>query len=301
MGVEVEIWRSRIENLLYKDNMFLETVTNADENVIDGKVVHIPQAGANPNIVKNRNVFPAVAVKRTDTDITYMLDVYTSDPTHIEDAEKLELSYDKIDSVLLSHFGSLRDFIADEMIYNWRAENFIIRTSGPAVPSHLGGTTGNRAKFLKEDLKAARSLFNKQNVPKQNRYALISTDMMEQLMDDEDLLKRDNALEFNLKEGTLPMIYGFTMIERSNVLRYDNSATPVALTPTAPDASDLNDAVLCYQSMSLQKALGEIKFFEKENDPEFYGDVYSALVRMGGRKSRSDQFGVAAIVQDAAP
>lgn len=41
-----------------------------------------------------------------------------------------------------------------------------------------------------------------------------------------------------------------------------------------------------------------MKFFEDEGNPQYYGDIYSALVRMGGRIRREDQKGVVAIVQD---
>jgi hypothetical protein len=40
--------------------------------------------------------------------------------------------------------------------------------------------------------------------------------------------------------------------------------------------------------------------FQKQGDPQYYGDVYSALVRFGGRKKRIAAEGIGAIVQDTA-
>ena len=57
-------------------------------------------------------------------------------------------------------------------------------------------------------------------------------------------------------------------------------------------------AVLCWHKNSVENALGQVKFFEDEGNPQYYGDIYSALVRMGGRIRREDQKGVVAIVQD---
>jgi hypothetical protein len=58
---------------------------------------------------------------------------------------------------------------------------------------------------------------------------------------------------------------------------------------------------MCWQKDSVARALGEKKFFEKKDDPEYYGDVYSAMIRAGGRRRRADDAGVVAIVQDTAP
>ncbi|QQR95608.1 MAG: hypothetical protein IPJ93_02385 [Bacteroidota bacterium] len=40
--------------------------------------------------------------------------------------------------------------------------------------------------------------------------------------------------------------------------------------------------------------------FESLADPQYYGDIYSALVRMGGRKRRNDAKGIIGIIQAAA-
>ena len=100
MGVEVEIWRKDIQEAVFDNNTFLDFAFNADEHVIGGAVVHIPQSGGAGNIEKNRTVFPANIRRRTDTDIVYVLDEYTSDPVKITDADKKELSYDKRKSVI---------------------------------------------------------------------------------------------------------------------------------------------------------------------------------------------------------
>ena len=73
---------------------------NADSFVLAGKVVHIPNAGNKPGVQKNRSSLPATITQRTDIDITFPLDEFTSDPVKITNAEKYELSYDKRESVI---------------------------------------------------------------------------------------------------------------------------------------------------------------------------------------------------------
>lgn len=301
MGISKEIWVDYIIGNLFKDNGFMDKAYNADQFVLAGSVVHIPQAGAKPTIVKNRSSFPATAVLRTDTDITYTLDEFTTDPTHIKDAEKVELSYDKISAVLSEHVDSLRETVSDNLLYNWRAtaSGQIVRTTGGAISAHLTSATGNRKKFIKEDLMKARKVLNIQNISKEDRYALLSSEMYDQLMGDADLIKRDYASELDMKNGVIIRLFGFNLMERSGVLVYDNTGTPVPKAVGAAGAATDNDAIMCWQKNAVERAMGTVDFFEDIKNPLYYGDIYSALLRMGGRKRRTNGEGVVAIVQDA--
>lgn len=57
-------------------------------------------------------------------------------------------------------------------------------------------------------------------------------------------------------------------------------------------------AALAWHEQSVCRALGEVKMYSNEDDPTYYGDIYSFLVRAGGRRMRNDGAGVLAIVQD---
>lgn len=305
MAIQKELWTDYIMGNLFKNNEFLNYAFNADQHVLAGKVVHIPQAGAKPGVKKNRTELPAAVTRRTDVDVTYAIDEYTLNPTLIPNADTIELSYDKMDSVMTENMETLQEFTAEGMLYNWRVEDaaYILRTTGPAVAATASGATGNRKKLLKEDLKRAQALMNKLNISRQDRYALIPSDLYSQLLDDADLMKRDNSKELDLPNGVVMRLYGFNLMERSKVLIYTNAATPVAKDPD-PDvfveAATDNDAILCWQKNCVERALGTVDFFEDLGNPLYYGDIYSGLVRMGGRKRRQDAKGVVAIVQDSA-
>ncbi len=306
MAIQVEIWQNDIIENLYKDNEFMRLAFDADQYVIGGKIVHIPTAGAKPTVVKNRTKLPAATItQRTDGEILYQIDEFTTDPILIENAETVELSYDKRQNILYDHNMALKEIVAEWMIRNWFSYTMngdtkaaqIIRTTGEDVGAHLPSATGNRKLFVKEDLKAARTLMNKKNIPKQDRYALIDSDMMDQLQNDPDLKKRDTAMELDLKNGVIARLYGFNLIDRASVGVFSNAATPVVKDPGATAAATDNGAVLCWQKGCVERALGTVKFFESLDEPTMYGDVYSALVRHGGRLRRPE--GVVAIVQAA--
>lgn len=304
MAVQTELWVDYIINNLFKENQFLNFADDDGAYVLNGSVVHIPQAGAKPTVVKNRTVFPGVAVRRTDTDVTYPLDVFSTDPTHIPKADTMEISYDKQESVLGEHRLTIGESIADEILYKWvngLAATHILRTTGTATANSLApGATGNRKALLKADLKRAQTLMNKNKVLKTDRFALLPTDLFSELMDDSDLMKRDGAQggELDMKDGKIMRLYGFTIMERSETTIFDNAGTPAAKAPGAATAISDNQAVICWQKNAVTKTLGAVDFFEDTNNPLYYGDVYSAQVKAGGRRKRNDAHGVVVIVQE---
>jgi hypothetical protein len=301
-GITQEFWVDYIIGNIFKDNSFLTKCYDESPYVLGGAVVHIPQAGAVPSVVKNRSSYPATAVRRTDTDVTYPIDEYSTDPSHITNAEAAEISYNKIDSILNEHVSALADTYSDDILYKWSptATANILRTSGGLVATSLApSATGTRKKFLKEDLKAAQTRMNKLNIPKEDRYALFNTDQLAELKDDATLIVRDgvNGGELDLEQGIIMKLYGFNIMERSATTIYTEASPPVPKAPGAAAAVTDNQAVICWQKNAVAKALGSAKFFELLGDPTYQGDVYSAAIRLGGRKRRTNGEGVVAIVQ----
>lgn len=294
MAIQKEIWQEHIVEALYAANPHLSLCVNADQYVLAGKVVHIPQAGASPTVERNRAVLPATVTRRTDTDITYAIDEFTSDPVHIPNAEKAELSYDKRASVLLDTQLALNESIGVSILYNWApSASRLIRTTGEAVPAHVGA--GKRLKFTLKELKAAQLQMNKDNVPTEGRYAILDADMLDQMTDQlTESQSRDYSRAYDEKAGVVGKLYGFNILNRSYVLSYKGLA---ANAPETEAHGASCAAALCWHTSAVERALGDVVFFEDEGNPQYYGDIHSALVRMGGRKRRADQKGIIAIVQ----
>ncbi len=304
MAIQKEIWEDHVEGNLFKNNEFLLASVDAGQYVLMGKVMHIPQAGAPATVAKNRSSLPATVVQRGDTDVTYSLDVFTSDPILIPNAESFELSYSKRENVLAEYESSLRQTMADNLLIDWcptGTTGAIVRTTGGSTATHLAGTTGNRKRFTVNDLKRASLELNKQNVPLEGRYALLSADMFHQVTDDMTATQyRDFSAAYDAKDGVLGRLFGFNIMMRGTVATYTNATNPVVNAYGATAEDDDNDGVLCWQIGAVERALGNVTFYERLGDPTYFGDIYSVGVRMGARKRRSDAKGVVAIVQAAA-
>ena len=171
--IPVEVFATYVVEKLRKTNPFLQYAVDESSSVLGGAVVHIPQAGASPTVVKNRSTFPATAVMRTDSFVTYSLNVFSTTPTHITWHEENEISYDKTDSVLRDHVETLMETVGDEILYAWvtgtlangNADTIpaasVIRTSGSSVAATESGQTGNRKALSYADVQAAQALMNK--------------------------------------------------------------------------------------------------------------------------------------------
>jgi hypothetical protein len=263
MAVQKEIWVNHIIGNLFKNNEFLNFAFNADEYVLQGKVVHIPQAAAAPGVSKNRSSLPATVVKRSDTDITYALDEFTSDPVLIPNADQYELSYNKRESVLAESESALRELVAEWMLRNWAptVTGYKQLTTGGTVAAHTTNATGNRKLPLLADVKKLGKIMDKDNIPSEDRYIMWDADMYDQFLDVLTATQyRDFSAAMNPQLGVVGELFGFKFMKRSTCLVYDTSLA--IQDPGYAGATTDKAAALAWQKNCVERALGTVDFFE---------------------------------------
>ena len=300
MAVQKEIWQRTIIEGLFADNTFLSKAVNDDMYVNEGKKVHIPNAGAPSGVVLNRSELPATAQKRTDLDVDYTLNELTTNPILIPYADMVELSYNKRNSVIDQDRKQIIFTAAEALLKAWLpAAANRVPTTGQGVPAWTPSATGLRKKITPADVAALQLRMNADNVPQTDRYLLLDANMYQQLLDG---MTQTQAIGFfqaaDVKRGVMGMLYGFEVMVRSTVYRFAADGTIKDIT-AAGAATDLAGG-LAWQRDSLSRALGEVIMFDRVDDPLYYGDVYSFLVRVGGAIRRYDKKGVYAIVTDTA-
>lgn len=310
-----EFWSSYIVEKLRRTNPHIALCFDESKYVKGGSIVYIPQAGAKPTVVKNRAFGAATAVQRGDTAIMYALDVFTTDPTAITTSEAMEISYEKTDSVLADHTDTLAESIGDELTYNWvrgvkpaagggTTVEFLptgrrILTVGTATDVNPeDGQTGQRKAMTYKEAQAMQSKFNKDGVPTNDRYAMLESYMYQEFIDS----MSDNQMasfqkSADLANGIIGKFAGFSFLERSSVLAIQADGT-FRLPGEALGATD-NLASIFWQKQSVTKSLGDTKLFQDMDNPLYYGDIHSGLVKMGGRCRREDWKGVGVVVQAA--
>ena len=303
MAVTVEVWENDILENLFKGNEFAKRAYNADQYVLSGKVVHIPRAGTPSAVTKNLSSFPAVAVKRTDDDVTYGIDTFYTTPRHIEQIEQYELSYDKRQSALGEDQQALIETAMDGLLFNWGPlVAKTVLTTGTSVTATLDGATSGRLQVTKTELQTIKKLMDKAKIPAAGRTVLFTADHYNQFFNSLSEGEKTNFNNVaNLGEGIVGRYLGFDILMRATVLRYrgadgayvkidEYDAGYAASTKTSDRAGSL-----VYHDKSAERAVGGVEMFDRSNDPLYYGDVFSFILRMGGRIRRDA--GVYAIVE----
>lgn len=302
MAIQTEVWVSDIKEVLFDGpNEFLRKATNHDAFVEDSKV-HVPQAGTMPSVKKNRTSLPATISERTDTDLEYTLDEYTTDPILLRNIDKIQVSYDRRASYMRHHMNKLKDRMAKEGIFDW-ASNLAsqqVRTTGSdGVVNGPAGSTGNRKKVALTDINNLSQLMDEQNVPDEGRWLMLPARMYHELFDIAELINRENMGSITVVNGIVAKVLGFNLIKRSTAQVYDNTATPLKNAVNAAVASADNHGAIAWHPDFVSSALGDIKVFDDQDKPEFFGDVMSALVMSKTSKLRTDEVGIAALIQTA--
>lgn len=296
-GLVLEVWARYIIDRFWKDNGFLKFAKDDSDYVLQGRIVHIPQPGSKPVVVKNRSSFPATAVRRTDTEVLYALDEYTTDPTHIPNIDAVHLSYSKQDNVLGDHMETMTETVADDMIIKWGGNAAIVKTTGAAI-APITGQTGNRKGFGHTDLKKLMIKMNVDNVPKKGRKLMIDDNMFEFFYDSlSENQTRDFSKYADAENGVIGRLHGFDIMTRSTVLAV-SSADAIKALGASLAASD-NLASLAWHPDSVAFAIGDKKLFQDLANPLYFGDIHSLLLMAGGRVRRGDGKGIYAVTQDA--
>ncbi len=261
MAIQKEIWIESILEPFKKESSFLDKATEHSE-FISGKTVHVPNAGGASKSVKNSNKLPLEIKGREDFDLTYSMDDYKMPPVVIEDAEKVELSYNKRESVISVNRAALYEDVAKDTIHKW--------VYGVEKPMSKNGKTPKQ--WIKEFAKQ----FDKDGVSKEERYLMFTVDQYYEFLDS---LTSKEQFAFSAcadaAKGILGNYFGFEVLKEFFL-------------PEGVEA-------FAWQKNSVSKAMGEVKIYDNSGVADYYGDIISFQVRAGGAAIRFDKKGIACV------
>ena len=271
MALQREIWINDIVEGLFADNTFAARSIDHSQ-FVNNRTVHVPNAGAAPSVVMNRSELPAEIKHRTDIDLTYLIDEFTSDPIHIPNAETVELSYDKRQSVLSQMKAALADQVHTNLLKKW-ANDALYSTGAAAMPTSI-----------KDLVLTAQQHMNADDIPQTGRCLMLNAEAYTKLLK-ELTGSQGNAFSHtaDAAKGTVGNLFGFDVYLRSRLATIE--------------AGDVY--AMFWQAQSVSRALGSTEVFMNDGDAAWYGDILSALVRAGGSRVRADKKGVEVYYIDA--
>lgn len=306
-----QIFAKDISEALWASNPFLMACKD-DTAFVDNDKVNLPHAGTSPGVVKNRTT-KGTASKRADSASQYPLFELSTDPTWIQFSEELVVNYNKRASVLADHKNALIDALADNVVNNWAAGGDSegssvpaqVRTTGTSRAvgvTQVGATapTGNRKGIAYVDCLGVVKEFNKQNIPQQGRYGMITADMLSDLLQIAEFKSSDYVNKKAIVDAPETFYWlGINWFVRSKVNVFSNAATPVLAAVGADTATTSNAGAIFWHKDFVRAAKGGVKTFLKLGDPELYGDALSAACRAGAIGARNDNKGIINLVEAA--
>lgn len=296
MALNVEIWiRSIVEKFWPNNSFVLQSVDHSD--YVNGKTVHVPNAGAGAGITKNRSSYPAEVGSRTDYDLTYDIDKFEADPLLSQNLEEVELSYDKRTSMLQQSKENLRQAVIEDILHNWaKGVTNKITTDGSAEDAHIPSATGKRKAMTKATVMEVKKKMDLDDVPAEGRCMLLDSVMYNQLLASLTDAEVVNFLAgANPETGVIGKYLGFEFYERSRALK--TAAGGTLKDWGKSEAATDSAAGLAWQKGCVSRAMGEVVAFENTKDATYYGDVFSFGMRAGGSPIRHDKKGVVLIYQ----
>ena len=290
-GLNKEIWLAELMENFYADDMFLSELRDLSA-FVDNDVINLAEAGVSPDVLLNNNVYPIAVADRGDTPLALEIDRFDTTNTRIQKADLVELSYDKLSSVVYNHRKELQMAIME------RCAHAIAPTADSTFTPLIvatGADNGNGTKRLKySDLRKLQTRFNQMEIAAEGRCIVFSQQHWEDL-------ELEDVERFN-KMTEKMSICGFKIYSLADkrLPRYNrDTGAKVAYGAAALPLTDVH-ATIAFQKDEVARAMGSEEFYhEKAQDaPLTRADIvgFSKRAFVGPIRNK----GIAAIYSPAA-
>ena len=275
MGLNTQVWVSQIQKNFYPDSSFLRE-TSDFSGLVEHDVINMAEAGIDPKVMINNTTYPVKMAERADTNHEIVLDEFSTENTVVREAEKVELSYDKVESVIFAHAiapAENTDFTP------------IIGTTGAEVDGFKCLTV---ADIL--DLKTA---FDEMDAPLDGRVLVLSPRHLRDLILADLECFKDIT---DITNGQPRMFAGFKIYPFTKVPTYSKTGAKNAYGAKAADGD--RPASFAFCKSEVMRADGSFTMFDRLRDPEERGDIIGFSKRFVCLPIRNK--GIGAIVPTAA-
>ncbi len=262
--VFTEVWTGEIiKQLTHAESAsFLNGVPDYSRYA-ENDVIHLVEAGINPDVLINNTTFPIPLQSLNDTDKTISLEKYSTKTTPISDDELYALSYDKISLVKEKHATAIAEAKHDKSIHAFAPESHTTKT--PVVAT-TGEVVDNRRRLTTKDIINLKKKFDTAKLPSVGRRLVLCADHIEDLL----LMDQKFAQHFyNYTSGKIANLYGFEVYEYVNNPLFTSAGAKKTYGAVAEDGDYQATVAFCVNEMF--KASGKTKMYwsDAKNDPDY--------------------------------
>lgn len=267
-GVYKEVWIGEMVKKLRGGLLasWLDGIPDASSAVKDGDVIHLVDAGVDPDVLINNTTYPIPFQDLSDSDIAISLDKFQTKVTPITDDELEAISYDKMSRVLEAHGDSISDAKYKKAAHAFCAQSHSAITPVLATTGEVDAATGRR-KLTRTDLIALKTAMDKLKVPAQDRRLVLCSDHVQDILGWCEQFEKQYSLDN--KNGKIGRLYGFDIYEFANNPYYTAAGVKKALGASASTGEF--QCSFAFYTKRVFKATGSTKVYysRAENDPEY--------------------------------
>lgn len=277
-GLQKEIWTDILLEKFYPNGSFLSTVRDMSALVENNKI-NLAEAGANPDVLVDNTSYPIATSTRTDTALELPLKTLDTTSTIVRNLEAMEVSYDKVASVLSGHKAELLKVATRLAAWNYAPS--ANATNTPVLAATGAVSNGNRKLTISDVLKMMVA-FNNLDVPSDGRILVLNPQHEADLLE-EDLLLYKTAM----MSGKL---FGFQLFSTSATPRF-NAETGAKVAYAAVSGATDTISSVAFHKDEVMKAMGTIEMFSTLKDPANKGDIFNFQMRFCALPLRSKYIG----------
>lgn len=261
MAIEKELWIEMIKEGMVPDTSFFSQSVNMDE-FVENNVLHLQEAGVDPKVLVDNDVWPIPVATREDIPIELPLHTFDTENTLVRNIEEKESSYNKMESVIRSHKNSLIKQISAHAAYNWcPTEN------GDMTPVIVSSGEVNKAGLKRvsfEDILNMEAKFRALDVPMDSLVIVLNAVHLADLQAEDMKLYKEVLASGKIFNSRL---YTFSQLPYFDTTTGKKTAFGTAVGENDSQAS----LVYCKDEVCLARGVTDV--FAKYKDPEQRGDI----------------------------
>ena len=266
MALQKQVWTDQIMTGFYPDASFLNYAKDFSA-LADNDIINMADAGFDPDVLINNTTYPIAIKERADTPLSFELDLFETENTLVKNPEAVELSYDKMETVLYGHRMALQNTTSVKAAHAFAPNSNTVSTP---VLRTTGDDNGEGFKRLKiEDILKLKRSFDVLNIPVDSRYLVLDPRHTEDLIL-YDLKSFKDITDF--VNGTPKRFAGFNVLEFTKNPIFDNTTGVKKSFGAVATDNDVFSS-FAFSSNEVMKADGTIQMYERVNDPELRGTV----------------------------
>ncbi len=264
-GLAAEVWLPDVKDQFYPDSSFLNEPTDFS-SLVNNDALNLQEAGNNPSVLVNNNIYPITSVDASDLPIRKVLDTYDTTSTIVRNAIAIELAYDQRKLYTKKHKDALLEKFSVDAAYIYAP------TGAGALNPVVNATGGNAAEIL-DSIIDLQTAYNNVDAPTEGRILVLDPNHAA-------IIAKEDKKLYKMFEGAPgSMLFGFkTYMFSRNAFFITatglKAAKGVAFNPAIHSRSSFS-----FLKNEVMKAQGTFQFFSKLNDPDQKGDVFNFQMR----------------------